>query len=319
MIVGFFAYQAIYAPNTQTDQEQEFIIEPNDSTKDIVEALKRGNYLENSQFLEFVARLMSFDKSSPKPGRYLIRAGSSSYEILNMLRKGEQQALKITIHQLRNINQLAGLLGNKLMTDSLSFLDHFLNSVAFRDTVMCHFLPDTYEFYWTVTPEEFERRMKSYHDKYWSSRVDNIERNKLTPCEAYILASIVEKESAYDPEKPRIAGVYINRLKRGIPLQADPTVLFAMGDQNIRRVLYKHLEYPSPYNTYLNPGLPPGPICMPSKASIEAVVNAESHAYIYFCAKADGSGKHAFAKTLAQHNRNARAFQSWLNKQGIRK
>ena len=173
--------------------------------------------------------------------------------------------------------------------------------------------------FWTTTPEKFVARMKKEHDTFWTEERENkIKQHNLDKKQAYIVASIVEKESNYDPERPTIAGVYLNRLKAGEKLQADPTVVFAIGDFSIQRVLYSHLETDSPYNTYKYTGLPPGPICMPSIASLEAVINADKHEYMFFCAKADNSGIHVFAKDYSSHLKNAEAFANWLNSLNIK-
>lgn len=173
--------------------------------------------------------------------------------------------------------------------------------------------------FWTTSPEAFVKRMKKEYDNYWTvDRKNKIEVNNITPTEAYIIASIVEKESNYNPERPIIAGVYLNRYQAGERLQADPTVVFAIGDFSIQRVLYSHLKTESPYNTYLNSGLPPGPICMPSMASLEAVINAEKHNYKFFCARPDNSGIHVFAETYQEHLKNAGNFSKWLNSLNIK-
>ena len=263
-----------------------------------------------------IADKMSFATATPKPGRYVIEPGMSTYDILNTFRLGQQSPISLTIRGFRTIEQLSGHLGRQLQYDSTHYLTALKTDVH---TSLCDYLPDTYEFFWSTSGTEFNSRMLQYADKFWSDKNLTILGREFTPCEVMILASIVEKETTYDPEKADVAGVYINRLNRGIPLQADPTVIYGIGDFSIRRVLTKYLSFDSPYNTYLHPGLPPGPICMPSKSSILAVIEARDHDYLFFCAKADNSGTHAFAETLAQHNRNARAFQRWLNERGIRR
>ena len=181
------------------------------------------------------------------------------------------------------------------------------------------FIPDTYEFYWTVSPQDFVHRMKREYDRFWTPERDaRRQRSGLSRLEVMTLASIVYEETRKTDEMPRIAGVYINRLRRGIPLQADPTVKYAMQDFALRRILYKHLKYPSPYNTYVNKGLPPSPICMPGKNAIEAVLDFEKHDYIFFCARPTFDGYHNFARTLSEHNRNARAYSAELNRRKIK-
>jgi UPF0755 protein len=188
------------------------------------------------------------------------------------------------------------------------------------ETAMSAFIPNTYQIYWNTSPKAVLLRMIEEHDKFWDkeNRRAKAEAMGYTPKEVYTLASIVETESQHKPERPRIAGVYINRLDRGIPLQADPSIVFALGDFSLKRILKKHLQVDSPYNTYKNAGLPPGPIYMSSISSIDAVLNYEEHDYLYFCAKPDFSRTHNFAKTLSAHNVNARNFHKWLNKRGVR-
>lgn len=314
--VGYFAYKMVYGPTVKGPEAHEFYLYPETGHDELLSQLKNSGALKHPSYLNFVAGQMSFEESRLKPGRYDLKPGMSTFELLDLIRLGKQSPLNLTLHGFRKSDELAGFLGKKLMYDSL----HYADAIAVgNDSTLCKYLPDTYEFYWSTDGQQFNERMASYHHQYWENKETTILGLKLTPCEIYILASIVEKETTYDPEKPDIAGVYINRLNRGIPLQADPTVVYSIGDFSIRRVLTSYLSFESPYNTYLNAGLPPGPICMPSKASLEAVVNASNHDYLYFCARPDNSGKHAFAETLAQHNRNARAFQRWMNQQGIKR
>ena len=186
-------------------------------------------------------------------------------------------------------------------------------------TLFSMFIPDSYEFYWTVTPEELVGRMKREYDRFWTPERDALrKRSGLSRLEVMTLASIVYEETRMTDEMPRVAGVYINRLKRGIPLQADPTVKYAMQDFALRRILYKHLRFPSPYNTYINKGLPPSPICMPGKNAIDAVLNFEKHDYIFFCARPTFDGYHNFARTLDEHMKNARAYSAELDRRKIR-
>ena len=187
-----------------------------------------------------------------------------------------------------------------------------------RETFPAMFIPNTYEFYWNTSAERFIQRMNGEYKIFWSDdRIAKAENLKLKPVEVSVLASIIELESMHNDENQTIAGVFINRLKKGMPLQSDPTIIFAWQDFSIRRVLNKHREIKSPYNTYRNRGLPPGPICIPSISSIDAVLNYEKHNYLYFCAKDDFSGYHNFAGTLSEHNRNARLYQHALNKRRI--
>jgi UPF0755 protein len=188
------------------------------------------------------------------------------------------------------------------------------------ENIMSLFIPNTYQVYWNTSPQNLLKRLQVENDAFWAkkNRREKAKSLGLSTQEVYTLASIVEKESLVMDEKPIIAGVYLNRLKKGMLLQADPTVVFAVGDFSIQRVLNKHLAIDSPYNTYKNVGLPPGPICMPSISSIDGVLNAEKHNYIFFCAKPNSGGRHAFANTLAGHNRNAAIYRNWLQANQIR-
>ena len=313
--LAIYGYQVIYGPNIAGDTPIDFYVRTNDEPAKVIKRIKSDQILTSDQHLDFIADKMSYLNSSVKPGRYILEPNMSTYDLINKLRLGQQTPVQVTIKPMRKIEDLAGYLGQNLEFDSL----HYLQTIKTDETTsICDYLTDTYEFYWSTDGKDFKKRMKTYSDKFWSDKNLTILNRTFTPCEVITLASIVEKETAYIPEKPTVAGLYIRRLNRGMLLQADPTVIYSVGDFSIRRVLNRYLNHPSPYNTYVHTGLPPGPICMPSRSSINAVLNAEDHEYIYMCAKADNSGTHAFAETLAQHNRNARAFQRWLNNRGIR-
>lgn len=260
-----------------------------------------------------------------KPGHYLLRPGMSVIEVARMLKLGLQTPVRVTINNVKVPAQLAAKLSRQLDADSAAFAAALLSPRLAREvefdsvTLFSMFLPDTYEFYWTVTPEEFVKRMRREYDRFWTPERDaKRKRSGLSRLEVMTLASIVYEETRKSDEMPRIAGVYVNRLRRGMPLQADPTVKYAMQDFGLRRILYKHLKYPSPYNTYLNKGLPPSPICMPGRDAIEAVLDFEKHDYIFFCARPAFDGYHNFARTLSEHNANARAYSRELNRRKIR-
>jgi len=258
------------------------------------------------------------------PGRYLIRRGMNNNTLINMLRGGFQDAVRVTLHNIRTVEALAGVVARQLEPDSAAFLSVLKDSAFIAGfgfdtaTVIALFLPDTYEFYWNTSPRRFVRKMYREYMRFW----DEERRRKavalnLNPVEVATLASIVQEEVIHDDEMPRVAGVYLNRLRKGMRLQADPTVKFALREKGRKRILKKDLHIDSPYNTYRYAGLPPGPIRMPSKAAIDAVLNAEKHSYIYFCAKDDFSGYHNFARNLKEHNRNARLYRRALNKKRI--
>jgi UPF0755 protein len=260
-----------------------------------------------------------------KTGRYAVTPGTDHLKLLNTLRRGQQTAMRITFNNIRLKADLAGRLGEQLMIDSddiLSFLtdEEFCRSTGFTDeTIIAMFIPNTYEVYWNISAENFMKRMKQEYDGFWTDqRKEKAKTIGLTPVEASILASIVEEETAIADEYPVVSGLYINRLKRDIPLQADPTVKFAVGNFSLRRILNKHLEIESPYNTYNHTGLPPGLLRIPSIKGLDGVLNEMKHNYLYMCAKEDFSGRHNFAVTLIEHNRNANRYRNALNRLHIR-
>ena len=261
----------------------------------------------------------------PRTGKYAIEPGASMYTLVRQLGNGIQVPVNVTIPTTRTIPQLIGRVSKQLMMDSLALANEVFNDKTLdlgytQETLPCLFLPNTYEVYWDITPEKLVKRLQKERDNFWNDkRKAQAKETGMTPEEVTTLASIVESETNYSPEKARVAGLYINRLKKGIKLQSDPTVIFATGDFTIRRVLQSHLSTDSPYNTYLYMGLPPGPIRIPSVEGIEAVLNHEKNDYIYMCAKEDFSGSHNFATDYGTHMANARRYQQALNARGIKK
>lgn len=260
-----------------------------------------------------------------KPGHYVLAPGMDVIRIGRMLKLGQQTPVRVTIHNVRIPAQLAGKLSRQLDADSVEFLQALTSrelaaEVEFDSLLLFSmFIPDTYEFYWTASPEEFVRRMRREYDRFWTPERDRLRRRSgLRRAEVMTLASIVYEETRQSDEMPRVAGVYINRLRRGMPLQADPTIKYAMQDFGLRRILHAHLKYPSPYNTYINKGLPPSPICMPGKNAIDAVLNFEVHDFLFFCARPSFDGYHNFARTYGEHLANARAYSAELNRRNIK-
>jgi UPF0755 protein len=261
-----------------------------------------------------------------KPGKYKITKGLSNVDLVRLLRSGKQEPIQLTFQNIRLKTDFAGYIGKNFEIDSLEFLN-MLDSIDLvrqygfdEETIFCMFIPNTYELYWNTSKEKFFDRMQKEYLKFWDAeRLNKAKKIGLSPIEVSILASIVDQEALFNKEMNRIAGVYMNRLHRGIKLEADPTVIFANGDFSVKRVLRKLLQKDSPYNTYKYLGLPPGPICMPSVAAIDAVLNFEQHNFIYFCAKEDFSGLHNFASNVTEHEMNARKFQQALNNRGIKK
>lgn len=259
-------------------------------------------------------------------GYYSIKGNTTNKQLARTLTNGWQTPYRLTLSRnIRGVEKLAGVLGKKMMRDSAEFSNWFNDPKVWeeygltQETFATIFIPNTYEMYWTSTPEDFTKRMMKEYNKFWNEeRTKKAEELGMSRTEVSILASIVCEESNYNPELSTIAGVYLNRLKRGMKLEADPTVKFAMNDPGIKRILFKHLKVDSPYNTYKVQGLPPGPITVPSAAGIDAVLYYKQHDYLYFCANEKLDGTHKFARTLSQHNKNARAYQSAISKLKIK-
>ncbi len=299
-------------------------IPSNSSYGDVRKILIGHGYISNIRTFDWSARRMNY-AGHIKAGKYKIREGMSNRELLQMLRSGRQEPVKIIITNARNPQEIAGKAGHLLEADS-SKLMRLFNDSSFlarfglnRQTAMVLFIPDTYNFFWNTSPAQFFKRMYREYQKFWQGeRRRKCDSLGFSIPEVVTLASIIEKETAKNDEKQIMAGVYINRLRKHIPLQADPTIIFAWNDYTIKRVLNEHLQIDSPYNTYKIAGLPPGPICLPSVASVDAVLNYQKHTYLYFCAREDFSGYHNFVVTLSEHNRNAKRYQEALNKMKIK-
>jgi UPF0755 protein len=304
-------------------KESVIYIPEGSSYKQVIDSLRANLEIENIKILEWVAERKGYP-GLVKSGRYVIDKPLSYNELINILRSGKQTPVMVTFSNIRTLNDLAGRVGGQIEADSASLInflsdpENYRNDGFTRTDVISVFIPDTYEFYWNTGPGKFYSRMLNEYKKFWNGgRKEKSEAIGLKVLEVSVLASIVEQEARMADEKPRIAGVYLNRLKRGIPLQADPTIKFALNNFGITRILYKHLEIDSPYNTYKFKGLPPGPIGCPAPESIDAVLNAENHDYLYFAAKSDFSGYHNFSRTLAEHNRYATQYRRELNKRRI--
>jgi len=279
--------------------------------------------VRGKKLFEWVARMRKYP-GLVKPGRYVFDKKTSFLKFLSTLRTGRQTPVNVTFSNVRTLYQVAARVGDKIEADSTSLIAYLLKESNYsadgfrKETVISVFIPNTYELYWnTQAPGFFEKMLKEYR-KFWNGqRLRKAGEERLTPVEVSTVASIVDEETIRPDEKARIAGVYLNRLKRGMALQADPTIKFALNDFTLTRILYKHLQVDSPYNTYKHPGLPPGPINCPSVESIDAVLDAEKHDYIYFVAKADNSGYHVFSRTLTEHNHYASEYQKYLDKRKI--
>ncbi|MBF9252118.1 endolytic transglycosylase MltG [Pontibacter sp. 172403-2] len=323
---SYYAYQIVYTSNVDTKGQDTYVYIPKGATfLQAMDSVEASGVVVDKLSMRFMAKLMDYDKAV-KPGRYQLVNGWTNRQLIGALRSGEQTPVKLTFNNIRLRSQLAEKLAAEV-EPSAAAIDSLLNDQAYlaslgfdTTTIVSMFIPNTYEVYWTVTAPELMERMKTEYDKFWTpERKAKAERLGLSQKEVSTLASIVQAETIKNDEKPRVAGVYLNRLKRGMLLQADPTVVFAVRDFTIRRVLNSHLRFDSPYNTYKYKGLPPGPINVPNISSIDAVLNPQEHNYIYFCAKEDFSGYHNFAATEREHINNARRYQRALNERKIMK
>jgi UPF0755 protein len=321
VITGYALYRRIYSANVKTgDDGHPFLYIPTGSSyEQVCDLLARGG-LQNMASFKWLAGKMHYP-NRVNPGRYRLTDGMNNLELIRMLRQGRQTPVKVVFHNIRTGAQLAGKVAAVIEADSAAIVRLLADSaflLPYRltpQTALSLFIPNTYELFWNTSAEEFIERMEKEHTRFWNdTRRQQARKNGMTPLQVSTLASIVEEETQMNSEKPAIAGVYVNRLQCGMPLQADPTLKFAAGDFTIRRILNTHKEINSPYNTYLHRGLPPGPICVPSIASLDAVLNYQKSDYLYFCAREDFSGYHNFARTLARHNVNRAAYQRALDK-----
>lgn len=319
-IAGFRGYQIyhyIFDPNIR--KPGSIKIPPNATYQQVIDSLKKHDLIIDYEAFNWVAKRKKYDQLV-KPGKYLLDMGLNTNQIVNMLRSGNQEPVKLTFNNLRFFSELAADISKYIQPDSLQLIKLFNDSTTYekfgfnRYTFHCMFIPNTYEFYWTTTADQFLERMWMEYKRFWNSeRREKAATLGLTPEEVMTVASIVQEETNKSDEKPIIAGLYLNRIKRGMLLQADPTVKYALHNFNIKRVLNSHLAVDSPYNTYKYPGLPPGPINFPEISSIDAVLNAAKTPYLYMCARQDFSGYHNFAKTLAAHLINAKKYKEALD------
>jgi len=325
--MAYELYLRVYQPNIvlpANSNEKYIYIPTNADFYQVIQILSESGLLINSNSFEWLATAKKYT-TNIKPGRYRINRNLNNNELINLLRSGKQTPIKVTFNNLRNKQEFSGKIANQIETDSADLLTYitdtsFLNSNGFTaENVVCLFVPNTYEFYWNTSAKQFMERIQKEYETFWNvERKAKAKRINLTPFQVVILASIVEKEqNIKKDERPEIAGLYLNRIKKRMKLESDPTLIFALGDFTINRVLNKDKKVDSPYNTYIHKGLPPGPICIPSINSIDAVLNASEHKYIFMCAKEDFSGYHNFAKSYRKHLRNARKYQKALNKRKI--
>jgi len=319
---GYYAYQIVYTPNILVGKQPRPLVIPRGAHfKDVQDLLHKGDYTQDLISFSFLSKLMDYDEQV-KPGRYLLQPNQSNIQAIRLLRAGIQEPVKITFNNVRLISDLSEKITRNLNMKPEEFEAALIkfamnNSSGFnKDNVLTMFIPNTYEVYFNVSPDELVERMHEEFKKFWNEeRRRKAEAVGLTPVEVSILASIVQAESVKHDEAPIIAGLYINRLKKDIPLQADPTLVFAVGDFTLKRVLNEHKEIDSPYNTYRNRGLPPGPVNMPEIFAIDAVLNHTKSDYLYMCAKEDFSGRHNFTHSYRQHINNAQKYQQALTRE----
>ncbi len=321
---SYYPYQSFYTANIQVEREDFYLYIPEGANFTTVkDSLEKHKVVYNMLSFAFIAKLMGY-QDKVKSGRYLLPKNSSNLTIIRKLRSGQQEPLNFTFNNIRIKKELAEKLAEKLEYPAADFLKILNDSKAVAEygfdtnTVISMFIPNTYKIFWNTSPEEFMKKMNREYKKFWSEeRLAKAKAAGLTPLQVSIIASIVEAETNKNSEKPCIAGVYINRLHANMPLQADPTVKFALQDFAIKRVTQDHTAFDSPYNTYKNIGLPPGPINMPSAVSLDAVLNYEKNKFIYFCASPNEIGYHDFAANYRDHVNNANRYRKFLDKQKI--
>ena len=323
---AFYLWQVYTSPNLNVNGEENFVlyIPKGANYQNVLDSLDKYEMIHNHIAFGFLSKQKKY-KESVKPGRYEIPPNSSNSAIINKLRLGNQDPIKLTFNNIRTKQELGDKVGSKFEFGSEALMEKLndrqeLEKLGFTDeSIMTMFLPDTYFVYWTLTTDEFLDRMKSEYTKFWNTdRLAKAQNIHMTPDQVGVMASIVQSETNKKDEMPIVAGVYINRIDKGMPLQADPTVKFAVGDFGLKRILNTHLTVDSPYNTYKYRGLPPGPIALPEKVAIDAVLNYQQHPYIYFSAKEDFSGYHNFAASYGEHLVNARKYHNALNQRGIK-
>ena len=327
-IIAFVIYNQVFSGNTKFSEKEIFVNIPTNSKFEDVQKII-APYINDMDKFEFIAKKRSYNENV-KSGRFLLKSGMSSFALVTSLR--QNIAVKLAFNNQERIEDLAGRVGSQIEADSLSVLKSFKNPEFLaknglnEDNVLSICIANTYEMYWNTSAEKFRDKMLKEYQNFWNSdRIAKAKAQNLTPIQATILASIVHKESVKKDERPTIASVYLNRLKIEMPLQADPTVIYAVKKNSndfkrvIKRVLGSDLTLQSPWNTYANLGLPPGPIAMPDITALEAVLKPKSTQYLYFCASVEKFGYHEFATNLADHNIIADKYREWINNQGVKR
>ncbi len=327
-VYGYMIYRNIFSANTKFSEKEVYIHIPTDSDyNDVVQIITP--YVSDMELFQMTAEKKSY-VANVKPGRFLFKRDMNNNDLVNALR--QNVPLNLAFNNQERLEDFAGRIGSQIEADSTSLMKSFTDEDFLkeqnmtRENVLSLFIPNSYEFFWNTSADKFRERMAKEYRKFWTpERLQKAQAQNLTPLEVSTLASIVHKETVKSDERPRVAGVYLNRLNRGIKLEADPTVIYAVKKNaddfaiEIKRVLYKDLETNSPYNTYMYEGLPPGPIAMPDVTALDAVLNPEKHNYIFFCASVTNFGYHEFAVTAAQHEANRQKYVAWISKQGIKR
>ncbi len=319
LFVTLKIYNKIYGVNIKpTSTDVELFIPSSPTYDEVISLLEYSDALVSLTDFMWVVEKKGVQNSF-KGGRYILKSGMNNNTIVNMLVGGYQSPVKVVFNNIRTLSDLSSALGKRLEPDSVAFITFFNNDSLLgemgysQETILAYILPNTYEMWWTTKPEDFMKRMEKEYKTFWNnSRIEKANEIGLSPFEVSVLASIVDEETTKGEERSRVAGLYINRINRGMRLEADPTIKYVLNDFNVRRILKRDLVIDSPYNTYMYKGLPPGPIRMPSTQAIDAVLNYEKHNYIFMCAKEDFSGYHNFAQTLRQHNLNADRYRRAL-------
>ncbi|MEC5143335.1 endolytic transglycosylase MltG [Chitinophaga sp. 212800010-3] len=321
-VLVYISYR-VFGPNTKAFGDSKyFYVRTNSTYNNVLDGLEEQGIVRNRNSFNWVARQLDYP-SRVKAGRYKITRGMSNFDIARMLRSGKQSPVDLVINKIRTKDDFVRKISNNLEADSGVLRSLMTDPVYLRqfgldtNTVMCVVVPDTYEFYWNTGAEAVFKKLEKAREAFWTpEKKEKAAKLGLSLNEVTILGSIVEEETNKNDEKPLIASVYLNRYRKGMRLQADPTVKFALQDFGLKRIRETHTQYDSPYNTYRYEGLPPGPICTPSEKTLNAVLNTPETDYLYFCARSDFSGYHAFAATYADHLVNARLYQAELNKRG---
>ena len=326
LIALYFAW-LFFGPSSSYEGKNPYLyIRTGSASKEaVIQSLRDSALIKHTGAFEWLGdRLNLWQKL--RPGKYAISGSESVFSLVRKIRNNRQEQVNLTITKLRTKNDFAQLVGRKFETDAESFLSYLTNTDSLKhfgldtNTIMTLIIPDTYTYFWSTSPKRILQKLEQQHQKFWTAeRKNKATALGLTPTQVYVLASIVEEETLRNDEKPVISSVYLNRLRKGMYLGADPTVKFAVGDFSLKRIYFGHINSTAsnPYNTYKNKGLPPGPICTPQAVTIDAVLNTQTTKYLFFCAKPNGNGYHAFAENETDHFKNAKAYQDWLNQNKI--